>query len=79
MSGPRVRYRLEFALAFASAALLAMTLAWPKWIEGILGFEPDGGSGAAEWAIALGLLVLTVALFTRGRRDRRLALEVGGP
>jgi hypothetical protein len=75
----RVRYRIEFALAFVSASLLALTLAWPEWIEGIFGFEPDGGSGAAEWAIALGLLLVTATLFALGRRDRRLALAAGRP
>ena len=64
----RVRLWVEAILASVSAALLALTVAWPRWIEDILGFEPDGGDGSTEWGWALAFAVATVVCFASARR-----------
>jgi hypothetical protein len=53
-----LRFWFEVALASASALLGFLTLAWPDWIEAVLGVDPDHHSGAAEWivvAVCVGL------------------------
>lgn len=55
----RPRVWTEAGLAAASAFLCVLTLTWPDWIEAVFGVRPDGGSGALEWVIAVGLLGLT--------------------
>jgi hypothetical protein len=74
----RTRFWFESALALASAALLALTAAWPDWIERIVGVEPDGGDGSLEWGLALALVLLTIAASSvaglEWRRARRPAL-----
>ncbi|MEU6238583.1 ABC transporter permease [Kitasatospora sp. NPDC047058] len=47
----RPRFWLEIALGSLSGLLLLITLAWPDWIELLLGLDPDAGSGAAEWLV----------------------------
>ena len=68
---------VELALSLLSAALTALTIAWPDWMEGIFEIDPDEGSGSSEWVIALAFIVVTVLLsvLTRRtwRRDRRSA------
>ena len=66
----RRRFLIETALAVASAALLLLTLISREWIELIFGVDPDGGSGALEWAIVAALLAVTVAFGALARRDR---------
>lgn len=46
----------------------------PEWIEAVFGVEPDRGSGALEWAIAIGFLTAAATLFALGRRDRQRVL-----
>jgi hypothetical protein len=43
----------EAGLAIAAAATFMLTLLWPHWIELAFGFDPDHGSGSAEWMIAV--------------------------
>ena len=66
----RRRFLIETGLAIASAALLLLTLISREWIELIFGVDPDGGSGALEWAIVGALLAVTVAFGALARRDR---------
>jgi hypothetical protein len=66
----RRRFLIETALAVASAALLLLTLISKEWIEFLFGVDPDGGSGALEWAIVGAMLALTVAFGALARRDR---------
>lgn len=63
-----VRFWAEVALAGISAACLALTAAWPQWIEGLFGLEPDGGDGSTEWGWALALGVATIVCLASARR-----------
>lgn len=72
----RRRVRIESALACLSAALFALTLVYPEWIEALTGLEPDAGSGAVELLVSAAFLVVAIALALLSRRDRRrLALN----
>jgi hypothetical protein len=73
MNRHAARARIELALAIVSAFLFVLTLITREWIELVFGVEPDGGSGALEWAIVLLFLLATVAFSLLARRDRRLA------
>jgi hypothetical protein len=46
------RFWIEATLGCISAVLLAVTLAWPDWVELVFGVEPDGGDGTFEWLTA---------------------------
>jgi hypothetical protein len=71
----RTRLRIEFGLAVASAALFAVTLVFPDWIEALTGLDPDAGSGAAELVVSTILLLGSASAATLARRDhRRLAI-----
>jgi hypothetical protein len=77
MSTPpnRRRCRAEIALGAACFALLALTAAWPDWIEAIFGVEPDGGSGAVEWGLVAVLAACAFGLPWHGVRGlRRIAV-----
>jgi hypothetical protein len=49
-------------LAVLSAALAALTLLSPAWVERTTGLDPDGGSGSVEVAIVAVLVVLAVVV-----------------
>jgi hypothetical protein len=72
----RKRFLVETALAVVSAALLLLTLLWKEWIEILFGVDPDGGSGALEWAIVAAMFAITVAFGALARRDRPRSQEV---
>ncbi len=74
-----MRLRIETALGAASAALLALTLAIPNWIERFFGFEPDGGDGSAEWGLAISLAVATLLLFGDAYRLRARIARASAP
>jgi hypothetical protein len=54
-ASPRLRYRVEVALASASALACAASLARPQWIESWFGIAPDGGDGSIEWGLSVAL------------------------
>ena len=59
------------SLALLGTATIVTAL-WPTWIEGLFGFDPDGGNGTAEWWIVAVLAVITVASAALARRDLRV-------
>ena len=67
-----MRFWVEALLGLASAALLALSLLAPDWMEALLGSGPDSGDGSAEWAFALGWAAACVlTLESAGRTWRR--------
>jgi hypothetical protein len=79
----RRRFWTEIGLGAASFVLLVLTAAWPEWIEAIFGVEPDGGSGALEWALVAVLALCACALPWHGvhglRRTGATAVGSQGP
>lgn len=69
----RARFWIESLLAVVGTALLVLTLFSREWIEVAFGVDPDGGSGALELGIAVGLLVLAAVSATLARKEWRLA------
>ena len=71
----RRRFWTESILGANTFVLLVMTLISREWIEEIFGVDPDGGSGALEWAIVVVLAIATAAAwFAAGREWRRAAV-----
>ena len=74
--------KLAKAEAIAAAVfgvLAVLTLMMPNWIEAVIGVEPDGGSGAAEWLIVTvsGALALILAASSARHLRRARARAVG--
>lgn len=72
-----VRFWAEVTLACISAVCLALTAAWPQWIEDVFGLEPDGGDGSTEWGWALALCVATIVCIASARRTWKRVPSVG--
>ena len=68
------RFWFSSSLAGVTGSILVLTLVWPRWIEEVFGVDPEGGSGATEWGIVTGLLVVTILLAVAARRERRRSL-----
>jgi Na+-driven multidrug efflux pump len=51
----------EATLGSLAGALAVLTLAWPDWIEGVFGVDPDRHSGALEWALVAICCVIALA------------------
>jgi hypothetical protein len=66
-----LRARIEIVLAAILGVATIGTAVWPRWIEDLLGFDPDGGNGTTEWAIVAVLAVTTIVAAGLGRRDLR--------
>ena len=68
----RLRMRIEVVLAIVFALFAIATIMNPRWIEQLFAFDPDNGSGDAEWLItaAFGMASLVASLLAR--RDWRL-------
>ncbi len=67
-----LRARIEIVLSVILGATTILTALWPDWIEGLFGFDPDGGNGTVEWLIVAALAVVTIAVAALARRDLRV-------
>jgi|tagenome__1003787_1003787.scaffolds.fasta_scaffold20857957_2 hypothetical protein len=79
--GVRARLMLETATAAVTAALAILTLFSREWIEALTGKDPDGGSGALEWALVIGFALVSLGCALAVRTDlhrahRRRAVAV---
>jgi hypothetical protein len=73
MTKRTVKFWIESCLAAASGVLCIVTLITPDWIEVVFHVDPDRGSGALEWMIVAGLLVLALVSGGLARREQRRA------
>jgi hypothetical protein len=64
------------AVALCAGILGILTIFWHDWIETLTGWDPDNHSGAVEWIVVVGLLVIAVALGLAARRHWRLLTAV---
>jgi len=67
-----LRARIEIVLSALLGTATIVTAVWPTWIEGLFGFDPDGGNGKTEWWIVAALTVTTIAAAALARRDLRV-------
>lgn len=67
-----LRARIEIVLTAILGMATILTAVWPNWIEGLFGFDPDGGNGTTEWWIVVVLAVTTIAVAALARRDLRV-------
>jgi hypothetical protein len=65
----RRRFWLELTTGALGGFLFLLTLITREWIELIFRVDPDQGSGAAEWAIALTLLAIAALSFALAHRE----------
>lgn len=70
------RFWFETAAAVLGSVLFVLTLVTREWIEILTGLDPDGGSGALEFAIAAGLLLFAAISALAARRDYVAAAAV---
>jgi hypothetical protein len=67
-----LRARIEIVLAAILGLATILTAVWPNWIEGLFGFDPDGGNGTTEWWIVVVLAVTTIAVAALASHDLRV-------
>ncbi|HKA44321.1 MAG TPA: hypothetical protein VKF40_20220 [Burkholderiales bacterium] len=67
----KFRLRIEVGLGIACALLAALTAAVPDWFEVLFAFEPDKGSGEAEWLLVTALAVVAVVCGILARAEWR--------
>jgi hypothetical protein len=69
----RTRFWIELAVAVLATVLFVLAVAWPEWIEALLGVSPDGGGGALEWLLAAVPPAPAIIAGTLARREWRRA------
>jgi hypothetical protein len=67
----RTRFWVEAGFATLSLIFAVITLFWTEWIEFIFHVDPDGGSGALEWAFTFGLLAIAIIIAVVARSEWR--------
>jgi protein-S-isoprenylcysteine O-methyltransferase Ste14 len=73
---PERRWIMRRAYAEALLAVVALiaavvTALFPTWFETLFEGSPDSGSGALEWIVATGMIVVSLGLSFFARRDFR--------
>jgi hypothetical protein len=69
---------IESVLACLAALLAVLTAAWPDWIEGVTGLQPDAHNGSLEWILVAGCGLVAAVLGTLASREwRRTAIASG--
>ena len=69
--GWMAKFWIESCVAVASIVLFLATLIESEWIELVFRVDPDGGSGALEWAIAGALLAVALVAGVLARLEWR--------
>jgi protein-S-isoprenylcysteine O-methyltransferase Ste14 len=69
----RIRAWAEAVLAVVALIAAVVTALFPTWFEALFEASPDSGSGALEWAVTIGLVVVSLGLSFFARRDFRLS------
>ena len=72
MRPSKVRVWLETVIALCAGLLGVLTIFWPDWIEGLIGWDPDNHSGSMEWMIVAILLIAAAAIGLAARRHWKL-------
>jgi len=71
----RLRFWTESVFACITGIVAVLTAAWPDWIEGVFGIDPDHHNGSFEWILVIGCAIATGLLVTLARREwRRVTL-----
>lgn len=68
-----IRFWSEAVTGAVGLVLFTLTLFSREWIEVLTGWDPDGGNGSLEIAVAVGLLAITAVSMLAARRDYRRA------
>lgn len=71
------RFLLQSFVAGVSAVCFVLTLIRRDWIEAVLGVDPDAGSGALEWLLTGGFLVIALTCGLLARRQWRRLAAIG--
>jgi len=69
----RHRFWIEVTCAGLGTVLFVVTLFSREWVELVFGVDPDGGSGALEFAIAIGLLAVAALSALLARHEWQIA------
>jgi hypothetical protein len=62
------RFWFEAVTGVIGLALFILTLFSREWIEELTGWDPDGGNGSLEIALAVGLLAISAVSMLAARR-----------
>jgi hypothetical protein len=71
------RFWFEAITGAIGLALFVLTLFSREWIEELTGWDPDGGNGSLEIALAVGLLAISAISMLAARRDYQRATTPG--
>jgi hypothetical protein len=70
------RFWFEAITGAVGLVLFVLTLFSREWIEALTGWDPDGGNGSLEIALAFALLAISAVSMLAARRVYRRAATV---